>query len=222
MVLGLNSPSWPYPQNLSWCQWLTRLRQAAEAAATHDWSAVDPSASAPATWGEREAGRHWEDVGVDGTLVNPVGKKWRKLTAAGSWGWKKRCTPYHKRLTTRAQVLDLDDLAVDTPGGGAWTALSLASELNLHQDAAEHRVIEVLLDVQIVEAGTVGSARVELRTPGSDNAIAIYAPAAGVPAHTREWIVLDASEELEYRVFVGGGSPDCHVDLWLHGFRELQ
>lgn len=227
MTQKLNVTSYPYPASLSFCQWLPKLLEGVETAATCYFGAADPTTSAPEAWGARQLGTLWWDSGVDGTTLNPILKQWRLVsTGPDTYGWKRVCSLYEVKLTTKVGITfsPAGPFTADDPGGGGWNTHSLAALFDAnsaHLD--EHRVVEALIDFQLADDATTAGGYLELRTTGESNEVQIRLPAGAQPVHVREWVLLDASEQFDWRVFIGsGGTPSVALQANLLGWKEMQ
>ncbi len=226
MTLGLNTTGLAYPSNLDWCSWVQRLLAGVEGAATNYRSATAPDSGAPVLWADREAGIWWEDIGVDGSVLNPVMKRWVKLTSGpDTYGWKKVCAFYTQYLTAPIAIT----LSPAGPHAAdvAFTTHSLAALFDAQADHIDaHRVVAALIDFDVKETGTVPAndtdAYLAVRSNGGTDERRIYCQVSSRPVRDRFWVVLDASEQFEWSVQVGTGTPNLSVAAQILAWQELQ
>lgn len=174
------------------------------------------SAPSDGTWGASEVGAMWLDTG---TSTAPVLKIWALLASGGpAYGWRIA------RLKKIVRVHETSDFAapaavtmgVSSPAGSssAWTTVSLATSLSTIQESthSERKVIAVKLLVTVAPGAseTISGvlARLEFRKTGETDVLAYAEGVAASRASTKVIdLPLDASEQFDWRVIVGGGTP---------------
>src|SRR5436190_4485822 len=104
MSLGQNTNGRPRraATGQTWAEQLSYIGYGLDAACANLSSATDPSTSAPVAWGILEVGRLWHDIGVDGSVANPVLKIWQQITAGPTYGWRRLRIPKVKFLNAPA------------------------------------------------------------------------------------------------------------------------
>lgn len=206
------------------CDYLASLNSGVETVATHFAGATDPDDS----WGADEVGYPWLDFGIDGTTVQPLAKRWERLTTGGTYGWRLLCLRYWAWV---------DDPGTDTPitfgGSLPYTAdrassdISLAALLNTVQVHNDKPVDAVLMRVRVKDAFSSGSrgqdaGYVEFTHKGSTSwRQRVYVN------NSDEWVEqliivpLNSAEEFSYSVVVATGtSPSFQLQGWIIGWLE--
>lgn len=195
-----------------------------DSAWTDNALATDPASGE--SWGSAQVGAKWLDIGVDGTELNPVFKRWERLTGGGIYGWRTLCLRYVKWLTA--------PVTVTLSPGGPYTADQAYTDLDMTtlldgagvQDNDDKVVVGVWLRVMVVDTGTLGTGASNevwfaVRKKGETVEQKLRCLVSDVVNEATLRVGLDASEIFQWSVQVANTSPSMTVTVELIGFEEL-
>lgn len=181
-------------------------------------STSDPSSGASPSWGADEIGRRWLDTGVSGTVNNPVLKRWEKLTAGPTYGWRPLRAIGIKWLTTpKALTLSGSPAAADVTTTDYDFSTDLADGGSGAVKDADGYALKTVIAVYLRHVVKPGNS--ETLAAGSDDCYVswnakgatdlryVRAAAAGRKAEGLLWVALNSSQIAQYAVKVGGGTP---------------
>lgn len=203
---------------------LLDLDDGVETALTSFYGATDPN---PGTWGSAELGYEWIDVGVDGSVLNPVRKRWEQVSGTPTYGWRKLFIKHIKWHTAGIALAINGNKTIDV----TWTDIDLSTALVAAQELSGYKnILAVILRVSVdadPDAGSFGADDfyIAFRRKGDTDANVIqkvYAPPLANRKDERTIVVpLDSSEVCQYMVEIGGsGSPSMNVAAYAIGIYE--
>lgn len=198
--------------------WAGYVEQGLLTALTDYVSTTDPSSGASPSWGADEVGRRWLDTGVSGTVNNPVLKRWEKLTAGPTYGWRPLRAIGIKWLTApKALTLSGSPAAADVATADYDFSTDLADGGSGAVKDADGYALKSVIAVYLRHVVKPGNS--ETLAAGSDDAYVswnakgatdlryVRAVAAGRKTEGLLWVALNSSQIAQITVKVGGGTP---------------
>lgn len=204
--------------------YMGRCKNGIETALSDYSGSTDPSSGAPVAWGANEVGFKWLDTT---NAAYPVLKRWQQLTSSPTYGWRQ--------LRMRKLIWpDTPQAITFSPAGPlaadqTWTTLALTTLLDAGslQDVGEVQALvdAVLLRVRVTPGAseTLGASDcyMAFRKTGTSQEFRVYPQVAGRPFEAEIWVPLDTSEQFDWSVVVGTGTPDFAYQAEIRGLLEL-
>lgn len=212
----------------------TKTKNGLDTIGTCYYGATDPSSGASPAWGASECGRLWLDCGVDGSVQNPVLKRWQQLTSGPTYGWRHLRGIKQHELTAPVAVT-LSSASPITADVLTFTDKDLSTEIDTVTDNDDMTVVAVRLRVRVREAGTIKAvAAADIGDSGADGTIgglhfrqkgttveqAVIPVVSGLIVERDFWLGLDSSEVFQFAAVVGSASPSLAYDIQMIGYRE--
>jgi hypothetical protein len=182
-----------------------------DTAVTHYYGTTDPSLGN--SWGEAELGVLWFDsfnvLGNGGDDLGLVVKRWEKLDAVPTYGWRTLGIRSYTALEPNTNVLDLVGL-----GDVAFTGCAVQAQTSV-------RAVAALLLVTVEDSAPGTDVYAAFRRPGTVEVRdrRVYPQAAGIPSAALVLVELDQAQTFEYAVEASGADTfDLRVDIL--GYQE--
>lgn len=231
MVSKWNVVGYPLPTSADvGADYLPRLLDGVQSAATDYAGAVDPSTGAPATWQSATyVGSKWLDTSDPS---NPKLKRWQLLLAPGTYGWrtlrlfktKWLVTPQALTLAGSPAGADIPyadyDFSTDLDDGGSGNVQDAGDQENALVVGVWLRCVVQTGAAETVGTGATKNAYMKWQTKGSTNEQRVRACVANHEEEATIFVPLDASEIAEWGIVVGGGTPAFAFSASILGFVE--